>query len=302
MSRVYDNVTELIGSTPLLRLHRLEQAYDCRAALYAKLEGFNPGGSLKDRAALHMLRCAMNRGELPPGGVVVEATGGNTGVALAMVCAALGLRCILVMPENVEPTRVGSMRIYGAEIVLTPAADGAAGAGERAREIRDNTPGCFMPMPFDNDDNCQAHRQGTGREILEALPQVDVLVAGVGSGGSLTGCGEEIRKHCPECRVVAVEPVDSPVLSGGFPGGHGIPGIGAGFVPSILNTYIVDEVIRARTPDSTHMMGELARLEGVLCGISSGAALSAALSLAQKREYAGKNIVVLLPDNGEKYL
>ncbi len=302
MAQIYGSLTELIGKTPLLRLHRLERAYGCRAALYGKLEGMNPGGSLKDRAALQMITAAMQRGELPEVGVVVEPTGGNCGVALSMVCAALGLKCILVMPENIDRQRVEHMRMYGAEIIMTPPGDGVAGAVERARDIHANTPGCFMPSQFDNDDNCEAHRRGTGREIVEALGTVDFLVAGVGSGGSLTGCGEEVRKHCPDCRVVAVEPVDSPVISGGFPGGHDIPGIGAGFVPPILNPYLLSEVVRARTPDSLFMVRELARLEGVLCGPSSGAALTAAVAIAQRPENDGRQVVVLLPDNGEKYL
>lgn len=302
MAQIYGNITELIGKTPLLHLGRLGQAYGCRASVYGKLECFNPGGSLKDRAALQMVTAAMQRGELPEGGVVVEPTGGNCGVALSMVCAALGLRCILVVPEDMDPLRVENMRTYGAEIVMTPAAEGAVGAAEKARAIRDSTPGCFMPMQFENDDNCEAHRRGTGLEIVEALGQVDFLVAGVGSGGSLTGCGEVIKAHCPDCRIVAVEPVDSPVISGGFPGGHGIPGIGAGFIPPILNEYILDEVMRARTPDSLLMVRELARLEGVLCGPSSGAALAAAVSIAQREENSGKRVVVILPDNGEVYL
>lgn len=302
MAQVYGNLTELIGGTPLLRLSRLERAYGCQAELYGKLECLNPGGSLKDRAALRMVTAAMERGELPENGVVVEPTGGNCGVALSMVCAALGLKCILVMPENIDPQRIENIRAYGAEIVMTPPSEGMTGAVEKARAIRDSTPGCFMPTQFENDDNCEAHRRGTGREIIEALGSVDFLVAGVGSGGALTGCGEEIKKYCPDCRIVAVEPVDSPVLSGGFPGGHGIPGIGAGFVPPILNQYILSEVMRARTPDSLRMVHELARLEGVLCGPSSGAALAAAVAIAQKEENAGRHVVVILPDNGEKYL
>ena len=302
MAQVYRSVTELIGNTPLVRLSRLESALGLGAQLYGKLEGLNPGGSLKDRAALSMIRRAMQRGELPEGGVVVEPTGGNCGVALSMVCAALGLRCILVMPENIDRQRIEHMRIFGAEIIMTPPAEGLSGAVQRDREIRDSTPGCFMPMQFENDDNCDAHRHGTGLEIIEALGLVDFLVAGVGSGGSLTGCAEEIRRHCPECRIVAVEPVDSPVLSGGFPGAHGIPGIGPGFVPPILNQYILSDIVRVRTPESLEMVRMLARFEGILCGPSSGAALSAAAGIARDEANRNRRIVVLLPDSGEKYL
>ncbi|ODU57758.1 MAG: hypothetical protein ABT01_01580 [Clostridium sp. SCN 57-10] len=302
MTQVYGSAAELIGATPLLRLKRLEQAHGCRAALYGKLESYNPGGSLKDRAALFMLRDALSRGVLTEGMTVVEGSGGNAGVSMAMACAALGLKCVIVLPDNTPHERRALIAAFGARIEETPAAQGLARCAERARELCSASP-CFQPCQFENDAACEAHRRTTAREILDALPGgIDCFVAGVGTGASLTGCGEVLKMHFPDCRVIAVEPVDSPVLSGGFPGGHVLQGIGAGFVPPILNTYIIDEVIRARTPDSFAMARECAAREGVLCGISSGAALSAAVSVAQRYENTGKTVVVLLPDSGERYL
>ena len=302
MTHVSDRATELIGQTPLLRLRRLEQAYCCRAALYGKLEGFNPGGSHKDRAALFMLRDALARGVLTEDMTVVEATGGNAGVSLAMACAMLGLRCVIVLPDNTPAEKRTLIAAYGARIEQTPASLGLSGCAERARELCARTPS-FQPLQFENDAGCEAHRRTTARELLQALPNgIDYFVAGVGTGAALTGCGEVLKMNFPDCRIIAVEPVDSPVISGGFPGAHAIAGIGAGFVPPILNVYIIDEVLRARTPDSFALARDCARLEGVLCGISSGAALSAAVTVAQRPETEGKSVVVLLPDSGERYL
>lgn len=302
MSGLYKNAAEFIGDTPLFQLSRLSEAFDCRTSVYAKLESVNPSGSVKDRAALFMLRGAMGRGELKEGGTVIEATGGNGGVAIAMVCAALGLHAVIVLPDTVSVPRRELLRRYGAQIETVPADEGLAGCRNRARQLAAQLGNAYLPDQFRNEDNCLAHREGTAREILKALPQVDYFVAGVGTGGTITGCGEALKMHNPGCRLIAVEPMASPVLSGGFAGGHTLTGIGAGFVPEILNTYILDEVIRVRTPDAQSAAEKLAETEGLLCGPSSGAALWAALSVAQRPEAQGRTVVTLLPDGGERYL
>lgn len=299
---VYDSAVQLAAGAPLLRLHKLSALYGCRTVIVAKLEYLNPAGSAKDREAVAMLLAAMNRGELAPGGAVVEAAGGNAAVSLAMACAALSLRATMVMPETAEPQILRLVEAYGGRAELTPAQEGAEGARRRAAQLLEAIPGAFQPRPFENDDACQAYRQGAGPEILAQLPQVDYLVAGVGSGAALTGCGEFIKSRCMDCRIIAAEPNESPVLSGGLPGAHSIRGLGAGFVPPILNTHLIDEVLRVRGPDARALCLDLCRSEGVLCGVASGAALAAAVHVACRSEAAGKTLVVLLPDGGERYL
>ena len=297
MAEILDNITDFIGNTPVLRLRRLSQHYGCGTDILAKLECFSPSGSVKDRAAAAMLQGALVRGELAPDGTVIGASAGNTGLSLSMVCAAMGLQCIIVLPDTVPELRQKHLRRYGAQVVAVPA-DTCASVVETLKKTH---PGAFVPDQFRNEDNVQAHHI-TGEELLRQVGDMDYLVAGVGSGGTITGCAETIKRLCPDCRIIAVEPFASPVLSGGFPGGHPLAGIGPGFVPQVLNTYILDEIIRVKTPDSLDVMQQLACLEGVLCGPSSGAALAAAISVARRPEAAGKTVVTLLPDVGERYL
>lgn len=297
MADILDNLTNLIGETPVLRLSRLSRACGCLTPILAKLECFSPGGSLKDRAALAMVQGALDRGELAPGGTVICASAGNAGLSLAWVCAALGLRCAVVLPDTVPETRRRHLQRLGAQVTAVPAETCASVADTLKR----NTPGAFLADQFRSDDNPASHHR-TGEELLRQVGEIDYLVAGVGSGGTITGCAEAVRQYCMDCRIVAVEPYASPVLSGGFPGGHPLSGIGPGFVPEVLNTYILDEVIRVKTPDSLELMGLLARTEGLLCGPSSGAALAAAVSVAKRPEAAGKTVVTILPDVGERYL
>lgn len=298
---VYDSVAQLTGRTPLLRLTKLSALYGCRTPILAKLECFNPTGSVKDRAVFSMLLAAMEEGQLPPGGAVIEATGGNTAISLAMACATLSLRAYIVMPEGVEPPLTQLLKAYGAKVVLTPGGEGLPGALEKARQLQKEL-NAFMPSPFENDQGCEIHRRCTGPEILQDVPQVDYFVCGIGTGATFTGCGEFIKSRCMDCRLVAVEPNDSPVLSGGLPSSHAIRGLGAGFVPPILNVPLIDEIIRVRTPDALELCRELGRTEGLLCGISSGAALAAAVSVACREEAEGKTVVTILPDGGERYL
>ena len=298
---IYDSVAQLVGNTPLLRLHKLSALYGCQSPIYAKLENRNPSGCSKDRTIFYILRQAMEQGLLAPGGAVVEASGGNSAISLCMACAALSLRAIIVMPDTVERQLQQLLAAYGGRVVLTPGKDALAGAQEKAAQLAQQE-GAYLPKPFENEWACDIHRQTTGPEILAELPQVDYLICGVGTGATLTGCGEHIKRHCMDCRVIAVEPNDSPVLSGGFPSSHSIRGIGAGFVPAILNTYLIDEIIRVRTPDALELCQQLCRTEGLLCGISAGAVLAAAADLARRPEAAGKNLVVVLPDEGERYL
>lgn len=299
---VFDSAYQLAAQTPLLRLHKLSALYGCRTVLVAKLECLNPTGSGKDREMFSMLLSAIDRGQLAPGGAVIEAAAGDTAVSLAMACAALSLHATLIMPESVETHPIRLAEFYGSRVELTPAREGAEGARRRARQLLEQTPGAFSPLPFENDDACQAYRQAAGPEILAELPQVDYLVAGVGTGAALTGCGEFIKSRCMDCQVIAVEPNESPVLSGGLPGAHSIRGLGAGFVPSILNTHLIDEVLRVRSPDARQLCLDLCRCEGLLCGMASGAALAAAVHVACRPEAEGKTLVVLLPDSGERYL
>ncbi|MCD7858762.1 MAG: cysteine synthase A [Firmicutes bacterium] len=302
-SRIYQSAEELIGSTPLLALTRLRQALGLRAQLLAKLEAFNPAGSAKDRVAKAMLDDAERRGLLRPGSVVIEPTSGNTGIALASLAAVRGYRCIIVMPDTMSMERRQLVTAYGAELVLTEGSRGMAGAIAEAEALAAQIPGSFVPGQFDNPANARAHYDTTGPEIYrDTGGQVDFFVAGVGTGGTLTGVGEYLKARNPRVRVVAVEPKGSPVLSGGQPGAHGLQGIGAGFVPAVLHPAVIDEILPAAEADAYAMCALLGRTEGILAGISSGAALWAAAELARREKNAGKTIVTLLPDSGERYL
>jgi cysteine synthase A len=302
MARIYDNLTDLIGNTPLLRLHRPgEQPGDARVAV--KLESFNPGGSVKDRIGFSMIQDAEARGLLTPATTIIEPTSGNTGIALAFVAAARGYRLILVMPDTMSVERRNLMRAYGAELVLTPGAKGMPGAIQKADELAAQIPGSFVPQQFRNPANPGIHRTSTAREIWDDTDgEIDILVGGVGTGGTLTGVGEVIKALRPGFKVVAVEPFDSPVLSGGQPGPHKIQGIGAGFVPEVLNLAIIDEIFKVKNDEALETGRLLARAEGLLVGISSGAAAFAAFQLARRPENKGKLIVAILPDTGERYL
>lgn len=299
--RVYDDLTELIGGTPLLRLRPVSEGTG--AEVLGKLEYFNPAGSVKDRVGYAMIREAEEKGLINRDTVIIEPTSGNTGIALAFVCAARGYRLILTMPETMSIERRKLLKAYGAEVVLTPGEAGMQGAVEKAEQLAAEIPNSFMPQQFKNPANPAVHRRTTAREIWEDTEgKVDIVVAGVGSGGTITGIAEELKPRKKGLRIVAVEPAESPVLSGGKPGPHGIQGIGAGFVPEVLNTSLIDEVIAVRTEDSIGMSRLLARRMGLLVGISSGAAVYAARKVAERRENAGKVIVVILPDSGERYL
>ncbi len=299
--KIAASVTDLIGNTPLVRINRLGAGLG--AEVVAKLEFFNPAHSVKDRIGVAMIDAAEREGKLKPGSVVVEPTSGNTGIALAMVCAARGYRCILTMPETMSKERRMLLRAYGAELVLTPGPEGMAGAIKRAGEIAAQTPNSFMPQQFDNPANPEIHRTTTAEEIWRDTDgQADILIAGVGTGGTVTGVGEILKARKPGFQVIAVEPDASPVLSGGQKGPHPIQGIGAGFVPNILNTKIYDEVIRVKNDDAFALARRAAKEEGLLVGISSGAALWAALQVATRPENKGKLIVTIIPSFGERYL
>ena len=300
--KIASSIADLIGNTPLVEMHVLNEGMAARIIL--KLEYRNPGQSVKDRIALSMILSAEKAGKLRKGMTIVEPTSGNTGIALAMLAAARGYRCILTMPETMSVERRLLLKGYGAEIVLTPGREGMGGAIARAREIAEAGPDeHYMPMQFDNPANPEAHRQGTALEILDDTDgQVDIFVAGVGTGGTITGTGEVLKARKPSVRVVAVEPAGSPVLSGGPRGKHGIQGIGAGFIPSVLNTAIYDEIIRVSDEDALATARAVARKEGILVGISSGATVWAALQLAGRLENAGKMIVIIVASCGERYL
>ncbi len=303
MSKTVSSVTELIGDTPLVRLVRYDEAIGAQGVIYAKVEFFNPGGSVKDRVALSMIDSAEAAGVLKPGATIIEPTSGNTGVGLAMVGTARGYKVVLTMPETMSVERRKLLAALGAEIVLTPGAAGMKGAIAEAERLRDATPGVVILGQFVNPANPEAHYRSTGPEIWEALDgKVDFFVAGVGTGGTVSGTGRYLKERNPEVRIVAVEPVDSPVLSGGKPGPHKLQGIGAGFVPEIYDATVVDEVMTVGTEEAFEATRRLAATEGLLVGISSGAALYAASEIARKEENRGKNIVVLLPDTGERYL
>ena len=300
---IYENVTELIGNTPLVALHAFEKAHGCGANLIAKLEKQNPAGSAKDRVALNMIRAAEADGSLVPGGLIIEPTSGNTGIGLAACAAVLGYRCCIVMPDSMSAERIKLIAAYGAEIVLSPGAEGMAGSIAIAERLQKETPGSIIAGQFDNPHNPEAHYRTTGPEIWNDTDgKVDVLVAAVGTGGTISGTGRYLKERNPALRVIAVEPDASPLLSGGTAGAHGIQGIGANFIPDALDRTVYDEVFRCTDADAFAAMRELAKTEGILCGISSGAALHAACEIGSRPEYAGKNVVVLLPDTGERYL
>lgn len=303
MSKIYKSAAELIGRTPLLELSNIEKEIGLKAKIIAKLEYFNPAGSVKDRIAKAMIEDAENNGKLTPGSVIIEPTSGNTGIGLASVAATKGYRIILVMPETMSVERRQLMKAYGAELVLTEGAKGMKGAISKAEELAKEIPHSFIPGQFVNPANPKAHIDTTGPEIWEDTDsKVDIFVAGVGTGGTVTGVGEYLKSQNPDVKVVAVEPASSPVLSKGVAGAHKIQGIGAGFVPDVLNTQIYDEIITVENEEAFGTGKLIGKTEGILVGISSGAAVFAAIELAKRKENQGKNIVVLLPDTGDRYL
>lgn len=303
MARIKKQLTELIGGTPLLELSRLSKKQGAKAQVIAKLEYFNPGGSVKDRVALAMIEDAESKGILKPGSVIIEPTSGNTGVGLAWVARVKGYKAILTMPETMSIERQNLLKAMGAQLVLTPGNKGMRGAIEKANELRDHTPGAVILQQFENLANPRTHISTTAQEIWEDTDgKVDVFIAGVGTGGTISGVGEGLKQHNPHIEIIAVEPDSSAVLSGDKPGMHKIQGIGAGFIPKTFNPKVVDKIIRVTDNDAIRTGRELSLKEGLLTGISSGAATYAALQIASKPEYAGKNIVVLLPDTGERYL
>lgn len=303
MSKIYTSATQLIGKTPLLELMHIEQEYGLEARILAKLEYFNLSGSVKDRIAKAMIEDAERAGKLQPGATIIEPTSGNTGIGLASVGTSKGYKVVLVMPETMSVERRQIMKAYGAELVLTEGAKGMKGAIEKAKELAANTPGSFLPGQFANPANPKIHRETTGPEIYEDTDgHVDIFVAGVGTGGTIIGVGEYLKEKNPNLKIVAVEPASSPVLSTGKAGPHKIQGIGAGFVPEILNTGIYDEIISVEDRDAFATGKQIGKQEGILVGISSGAAVWAAIEVAKRPENAGKTIVVLLPDTGDRYL
>ena len=306
MTRIYEDITQTIGHTPLVKVRKLIVS---KATVLAKMESFNPMGSVKDRIGLAMVEAGEREGKIKPETVIVEPTSGNTGIALALVCAARGYKCILTMPESMSVERRKVLRAMGAELVLTPADKGMPGAIAKAEEILADTPNAYMPQQFNNPANPQVHRETTAKEIWDDTDgQVDIIIVGVGTGGTLTGVAEMLKQHKPDVKAVVVEPAQSPVItqkrSGDEPkpGSHGIQGIGAGFIPNVLNTDIIDEVIPVDTQDALEWARKAARVEGLFVGISSGAALKAADEIAARPENAGKMIVVILPSFGERYL
>lgn len=298
--KIYADILEKIGRTPLVRISKLNRG---NAEVLVKVESFNPAGSVKDRIAIGMIEAAEKAGKIAPGALIIEPTSGNTGIGLALVAAVKGYRLILTMPDTMSIERRKLLAAYGAELVLTEGALGMKGAIAKAEELAETHPGSFIPQQFDNPANPEYHKQTTAEEIWQdAGGRVDAFVAGVGTGGTLTGVGEVLKARNPDVKLIAVEPSDSPVLSGGRPGPHKIQGIGAGFVPSVLDTEIIDEVFPVKSEDAGDTARAAAKQEGLLVGISSGAALFAALELSRRPEYAGKRIIALLPDTGERYL
>jgi cysteine synthase A len=303
MRNIYTSAEQLIGNTPLLELCQIEKNHALSARLFAKLEYLNPAGSAKDRVAKAMLDDAEERGLLKPGSVIIEPTSGNTGIGLACVAASRGYRVIIVMPDTMSPERCQLIKAYGAELILTDGSKGMAASIKKAEELANEIPGSFIPGQFVNPANSAAHYATTGPEIWRDTDgQVDLFVAGVGTGGTITGTGRYLKEQNPEIRVVGIEPSGSAILSGGTAGPHGLQGIGAGFVPEVLDTSVYDEIIRVTEANAYEIGRELGRSEGILVGISSGAALWAAIELAKRPENDGKNIVVLLPDTGDRYL
>lgn len=303
MANIYTSVEQLIGKTPLVELTNIEKKYDLKAKLLAKVEFFNPGGSIKDRVAKAMLDDAEEKGILTKDSVIIEPTSGNTGIGLAVMSVARGYRCIIVMPDTMSMERRMLMKAYGAELILTEGAKGMAGAIAKAEELAKEIPHSFIPGQFENPANAKAHYLTTGPEIMEATDgNVDILVAGVGTGGTITGTGRYLKEQKPDIKVVAVEPESSAVLSGKPAGPHGLQGIGAGFIPEVLDISVFDEIMCVSNEEAYDYGKMIGRTEGILVGISAGAALYAAVELAKKEENAGKNIVVILPDTGDRYL
>lgn len=297
---IAENIIKLIGNTPMVRLEKI--AGPGTAELFAKVEYFNPGGSIKDRICLSMIEDAESKGLLKKNSTIIEPTSGNTGIGLAMISAAKGYKCVLTMPETMSVERIQILKAYGAEVILTPGAEGMAGAVRRAEEMSVKIPGSFMPQQFKNPANPEAHRRTTAKEIIEALDgRIDAFVAGVGTGGTITGVGEALKKKNPKVKIFAVEPKKSPVLSGGKPGPHKIQGIGAGFVPAVLNRDVLDGIIQVDDEDAFYTARQLAKEEGLFVGISSGAAVWAALKVSVELG-KGRKVVTILPDTGERYL
>jgi cysteine synthase A len=300
MSAIFEDITAVVGFTPLVQINRLGSP---KATILAKLESYNPCGSVKDRIAKSMIEAAQKQGLIGPDTIIIEPTSGNTGIGLAFICAAKGYRLILTMPESMSIERRKLLKLFGAEIVLTPAELGMPGAIEKAEQLLAQNNKSFMPQQFNNPANPQIHRETTAEEIWSDTDgKVDIFISGVGTGGTLTGCGEVLKQHNKELKVVAVEPKDSPILSGGEPGPHKIQGIGAGFVPEVLNVEIIDEIILVSNDDALETARQLAVKEGILGGISSGAAMWAASQLSQRPENEGKTMVVIFPDTGERYI
>jgi len=300
MSAVFEDIMAAVGFTPLVRINRLGSG---KAVILAKLESYNPCGSVKDRIAKSMIEAAEKKGLITPDTVLIEPTSGNTGIGLACICAAKGYRLILTMPDSMSVERCQLLKLFGAEIVFTPAHRGMAGAVKKAQQLVDEDPNLLMLQQFSNPANPQIHRETTAQEIWNDTDgKVDILVAGVGTGGTLTGCGEVLKDRNSDLKVVAVEPEDSSILSGGSPGLHKIQGIGAGFVPDVLNTDLIDEIVQVSNDDAVETARQLAAREGILCGISSGAALWAAIEISRREENQGKTIVVIFPDTGERYI
>jgi len=300
MGAIFEDMTSAVGFTPLVKINKLGSG---KATIVAKLESYNPCGSVKDRIAMSMIEAAEKKGLIKADTVIIEPTSGNTGIGLAFICAAKGYQLLLTMPESMSIERRKLLKLFGAKIVLTPAERGMTGAVEEAERLVAENPNAFMPQQFNNPANPQIHRETTAKEIwVDSDGKVDIFVSGVGTGGTLTGCGEVLKQNNKNLKVVAVEPKDSPVLSGGKPGPHKIQGIGAGFVPEVLNVEIIDEIIQVSNDDAMEVTRELAVKEGILVGISSGAAMWAAIQLSQRPENEGKTIVVILPDTGERYI
>ena len=301
MVKIYDDITKTIGHTPLVRINKL--SIGSKATILAKLESFNPLSSVKDRIGVAMIEAAEKSGDLKKGSVIIEPTSGNTGIALAFVCAAKGYRLILTMPDTMSVERRQLLKILGAELVLTEGTKGMKGAVEKAEELTKSTANAFMPQQFNNPANPEIHRKTTAEEIWQDTDgKVDIFISGIGTGGTITGVGEVLKKKKPSVKIIGLEPKDSPILSGGKPGAHKIQGIGAGFVPQILNRGVIDEIMTVSNEDAGLIARRLAREEGMLVGISSGAAMWAALEIAKRKEAQDKTIVVLLPDTGERYL